>query len=200
MIVKNSSSHIVKVEHTTTNLYEMNIDGSGLKQLTFGSKYDDFGASYLPDGGIIFVSSRGKRFIPCNHSPGAQIFRMIGDGSGILCLSANNVRDDRPAVMPNGQIVYDRWEYVDAAIALYHDIWTMNPDGTTQLLAFGGSAREETESKRLNYSKCDPMPIPGSDKIICTFSPPSGLRENAGPSDDSWTLMQVLMQLTMPGR
>lgn len=162
------------------NLYEINIDGSGLKQLTFGEKWDDFGPEYLPDGGIIFVSSRGKRFIPCNHSPNAQLFRMNGDGSGILCLSANNVRDDRPAVMRNGQIVYDRWEYVDAAIALYHDIWTMNPDGTSQMIAFGGGVKIEIENKMLTYSKCDPMAIPGSDKIVCTYSPPSGLRENAG--------------------
>lgn len=162
------------------NLYEINHDGTGLKQLTFGEKWDDFGCEYLPDGGIIFVSSRGRRFIPCNHAPGAQLFRMNGDGSDILCLSANNVRDDRPAVMPNGRIVYDRWEYVDAAIALYHDIWMMNPDGTAQMVAFGGCARLEMDHKQLNYSKSDPMPIPGSDKVICTYSPPSGLRENAG--------------------
>ncbi len=163
------------------NLYELNIDGTGLKQLTFGEKWDDFGPEYLPDGGIIFVSSRGKRFIPCNHSPGAQLFRMDGDGSNILCLSANNVRDDRPTVMPNGQILYDRWEYVDAAIGSYHDIWTMNPDGTNQMIIFGGGVKQENKHNVLTYSKCDPMPVPGTDgKIACVFSPPSGLRENAG--------------------
>lgn len=160
------------------NLYELNVDGTGLKQLTFGEKWDDFGADYLPDGGIVFVSSRGKRFIPCNHSPGAQIFRMDGDGSNILCLSANNVRDDRPTVMPNGQVLYDRWEYVDVAIGSYRDLWVMNPDGTNQLILFGGTVRPPD----CPFSKCDAMPIPGTDgKLACIFSPATwGFRENMG--------------------
>ena len=160
------------------NLYELKVDGSGLKQLTFGEGWDDFGPEYLPDGGIVFVSSRGRRFIPCNHTQGAQLFRMDGDGSNILCLSANNVRDDHPAIMSNGQIIYDRWEYVDAAIGSYHDLWTMNPDGTSQVIVFGGTVVPSAEKP---YSKCDPLAIPGaSGKVVCTFSPPSGLRENAG--------------------
>lgn len=160
------------------NLYELNADGTGLKQLTFGEKWDDFGADYLPDGGIVFVSSRGKRFIPCNHSPGAQLFRMDGDGSHLLCLSANNVRDDRPCVLPNGQILYDRWEYVDAAIGSYRDLWVMNPDGTNQTILFGGTVRPP----ECPFSKCDALPIPGTDgKIVCVFSPSTwGYPENAG--------------------
>ncbi len=177
------------------NLYELNLDGTGLKQLTFGEKWDDFGPEYLPDGGIIFVSSRGKRFVPCNHSPGAQIFRMNGDGSDILCLSANNVRDDRPTIMPNGQILYDRWEYVDTAIGSYRDLWTMNPDGTNQQILYGGTVRPP----EIGWGKCDALPIPGADgKIACIFSPYTwGYRENmgnlmvvdvkAGPDDSSAT-------------
>lgn len=160
------------------NLYELDIDGTGLKQLTFGKKWDDFGPEYLPDGGIIFVSSRGKRFIPCNHSPGAQIFRMNSDGSDILCLSANNVRDDRPTIMPNGQILYDRWEYVDTAIGSYRDLWTMNPDGTNQQILYGGTVHPPEPG----WGKCDAMPIPGADgKVACIFSPSTwGFRENMG--------------------
>src|SRR4029079_178388 len=37
------------------HLYEINVDGSGLKQLTDGP-FDDVEPSYLPDGGIVFVS------------------------------------------------------------------------------------------------------------------------------------------------
>ena len=158
------------------NLYEINVDGTNLKQLTFG-EWDDFDASYLPDGGIIFVSSRFKRFIPCNHVQAAGLFRMDGDGSNMLCLSANNVRDDHPAVLPNGQIVYTRWEYVDSSIGSYRDLWVMNPDGTNQMILYGGTV---TPPERV-YSKCDALPIPGTDsKVVSIFSPPVGLRENAG--------------------
>jgi len=36
------------------HLYEMNLDGSGLRRLTRG-KYDDFDGRYLPDGRIVFL-------------------------------------------------------------------------------------------------------------------------------------------------
>lgn len=158
------------------NLYEINADGSGLKQLTFG-EWDDMDPAYLPDGGIVFVSSRGCRFIPCNNTPGAQLFRMDADGGKIQCLSANNARDDWPAVLPNGQVIYSRWEYVDSAIAYYRDLWVMNPDGTGQMVLFGGTVRPP----EMPFAKCDALPIPGADgRVVSIFSSPSGKRENAG--------------------
>jgi len=158
------------------NLYEINTDGSGLRQLTFG-EWDDMDPAFLPDGGIVFVSSRGRRFIPCNNTPGAQLFRMDSDGGNILCLSANNVRDDRPAVLPNGQVIYTRWEYVDSTIVYYRDLWVMNPDGTGQMVLFGGTV----QPPELPFAKCDALPIPGTDgKVVSVFSSPTGKRENAG--------------------
>jgi len=158
------------------NLCEINADGNGLRQLTFG-EWDDMDPAYLPDGGVVFVSSRGRRFIPCNHTPGAQLFRMDADGDNLLCLSANNVRDDRPAVLPNGQVVYTRWEYVDSTIVYYRDLWVMNPDGTNQMVLFGGTVRPP----ELPFAKCDALPIPGAEgKVVSVFSSPTGKRENAG--------------------
>ena len=158
------------------NLYEINTDGSGLRQLT-GGEWDDMDPAYLPDGGIVFVSSRGRRFIPCNNTPGAQLFRMDADGDNILCLSANNVRDDRPAVLPSGQVIYTRWEYVDSTIVYYRDLWVMNPDGTGQMVLFGGTVRPP----ELPLAKCDALPIPGADgEVVSVFSSPTGKRENAG--------------------
>ena len=39
------------------HLYEINLDGTGLRQITSGS-FDDYEPAYLPDGGIVFVSTR----------------------------------------------------------------------------------------------------------------------------------------------
>ncbi|HJN09240.1 MAG TPA: hypothetical protein QF564_11160 [Pirellulaceae bacterium] len=158
------------------NLYEINTDASGLRQLTFG-EWDDTDPAYLPDGGIIFVSSRGRRFIPCNHVRAAMLYRMDSDGGNMLCLSANNVRDDRPGVLPDGRVIYTRWEYVDSAIGSFRDLWVMNPDGTGQMILVGGTV----QPPELVYSKCDALPIPGTDgKIVSVYSPPVGTRENAG--------------------
>lgn len=158
------------------NLYEINIDGSGLKQLTSGI-WDDVDPEYLPDGGIVFSSARCKRFIPCNRVPTAVIHRMDADGSNIQRLSANVLLEDRPAVLPDGRIIFTRWDYLDRAAETFRDLWVMNPDGTGQALLFGGGARPYPEF----FAKCDALPIPGADgRLVTVLSPAFGHRENAG--------------------
>jgi hypothetical protein len=61
------------------HLCEINVDGSGFRQLTFGD-CDDVDPVYLPDGGIVFASSRCNRFVACNRVPAAVIYRMDADG------------------------------------------------------------------------------------------------------------------------
>ena len=70
------------------HLCEINTDGSGFRQLTFGD-WDDVDPAYLPDGGIIFASSRGSRFVPCNRVQVAILYRMDADGGNMQCLSAS---------------------------------------------------------------------------------------------------------------
>ena len=158
------------------HLCEINTDGSGFRQLTFGDR-DDVDPAYLPDGGIVFSSSRCNRFIPCNRVPAAIIHRMDADGGNIQRLSANTLLEDRPAVLPDGRIVYTRWEYTDRAAETFRDLWVMNPDGTGQMVLFGGMGRPYPEF----FAKCDALPIPAADgKIVSIFSPALGHRENAG--------------------
>jgi hypothetical protein len=158
------------------HLCEIDTDGRGFRQLTFG-EWDDVDPCYLPDGGILFASSRGRRFIPCNRVQVAILYRMDADGGHMQCLSASTLLDDRPAVLPDGRIVYTRWEYLDRATEKFRDLWVMNPDGTGQMVLFGGSGRPYPEF----FAKCDAEPIPGVDgRIVSVFSPALGQRENAG--------------------
>ncbi|MBM3890355.1 MAG: hypothetical protein FJ388_14680, partial [Verrucomicrobia bacterium] len=46
------------------HIYEIAVDGSGLRQLTRG-RYDDMMPCYLPDGGIAFVSTRRQSYSRC---------------------------------------------------------------------------------------------------------------------------------------
>mgnify|MGYP001017242388 CR=1 FL=1 len=98
------------------HLCEINVDGSGFRQLTFGD-CDDVDPAYLPDGGIVFASSRCHRFVACNRVPAAVIHRMDADGGNIRCLSANTISEDRPAVLPDGRarrgIGFDRRRFLD---------------------------------------------------------------------------------------
>ena len=152
------------------HLYEINVDGTGLVQLTDGI-YDDMEPCYLPDGGIAFISSRSKRWVQCALNQVATLHRCDGDGRNIRALSANVEMDNTPWVLPDGRLIYMRWEYVDRSI-LFHHLWTSNPDGTNQTVYFG--------NMHPNGVFLDPKPIPGTDDVLFTESPGHGRPEGAG--------------------
>ena len=156
------------------HLYEIGADGRGLRQLTEGP-FDDIEPAYLPDGGIVFPSSRCKRFIACWYTPAATLFRIDGDGKNLRGLSSNIVHENTPAVLPDGRILFTRWEYVDRAPQKFHGLWTMHPDGTEQQIAFGN-----TQPPGEWVLMIDAKPIPGTDRVVAVFSPGHGNREHAG--------------------
>lgn len=153
------------------HLYEINIDGTGLRQLTQGN-YDDIEPAYLPDGGIVFVSSRCNRWVNCWLTQVAVLHRMDGDGSNIRALSSNNEHDNTPSVLPDGRVLYTRWEYIDRSQVHYHHLWTMNPDGTSQMVYYG--------NQMPGVVMIDSRPIPGSSRVLSIFSPGHGMREHDG--------------------
>ncbi len=153
------------------HLYEINVDGSGLRQLTNGPD-DDIEPCYLPDGGIVFVSSRCHRFVNCWFTRVATLYRCDGDGSNVRMLSASIEHDNTPWVMPDGRILYMRWEYVDRSQVHFHHLWTMNPDGTNQTVFYG--------NMHPGTAMLDAKPIPGTRNVVAAFSPDHGLPEHMG--------------------
>ncbi len=153
------------------HLYEINLDGTGLKELTSGPR-DDIEPCFLPDGGLAFVSTRGNRWVNCWTTQVATIHRCDRDGTNIRQLSANLEQDNTPWVLPNGQILYQRWEYIDRSQVDYHHLWTMNPDGTGQMVYYG--------NMRPSSVFIDAKPIPGSTDVLTINSPGHGRTEHQG--------------------
>lgn len=153
------------------NLYEINVDGSNLRQLTFGDD-DDIEPTYLPNGDIVFCSTRCNRFVQCWLTPVATIYRCDSDGKNIRQLSCNIEQDNTPFVLPNGQILYTRWEYVDRSQVHYHHLWTMNPDGTRQQVFYGNQTPGDVY--------IDAKSIPNSNSIITIVSPGHGIADHRG--------------------
>ncbi len=118
------------------HLYEINLDGRNLRQLTDGP-YDDIEPCYLPDGGIVFISSRCNRWVNCWLTKVATMHRCDADGGRIRQLSANIEQDNTPWPLPDGRVLYQRWEYVDRSQVDYHHLWTANPDGTGETVFYG---------------------------------------------------------------
>ena len=154
------------------NLYEINVDGSGLRQLTSGP-YDDFEPTYLSNGQIMFCSSRCKRWVNCWYSQVAILYVCEGDGTNIQPISANIEHDNTPWPLPDGRFIYTRWEYVDRSRVAFHHLWTANPDGTGQMVYYGNQHPKTV--------MIDAKPIPGSDnEVVAVFSPKHGRIEHTG--------------------
>ncbi len=153
------------------HLYEINIDGTGLKQLTRGT-YDDFEPTYVADGSIIFVSSRCKRWVQCWLTQVAVLHRCDADGKNLRPISANLEQDNTPWPLPDGRILYQRWEYVDRSQVDYHHLWTANPDGTSQMVYYG--------NLHPSVLMIDAKPIPNTQKVVAIFSPGHGRKEHEG--------------------
>jgi hypothetical protein len=95
------------------HLCEIGADGTNLRQLTAGPSHN-IEADYLPDGGIVFCSSRCNRIIGCRTNLSTLIlYRMDADGRNVRPLSSNAFMENTPAVLPDGRIMFTRWEYVD---------------------------------------------------------------------------------------
>jgi hypothetical protein len=153
------------------HLYEINLDGSGLRQLTDGP-FDDIEAVYLPCGDIVFVSTRCQRWVNCWMTQVAIMYRCDADGGKIRAISANTEHDNTPWVMPDGRLLYTRWEYVDRSQVEYHHLWTMNPDGTAQAVYYG--------NQRSHIVMIGAKPIPGTSEVLACFSPGHGVTDHAG--------------------
>ncbi len=77
------------------NLYEINVDGTGLRQLTHGP-YDDIEPTYLPDGGIVFNSTRRSRMVNCWTTNVTTPHCCDGRGENIRMISGNIEPDNTP--------------------------------------------------------------------------------------------------------
>lgn len=168
-------------------VFEMNVDGTGVRQLTRG-RYDDFDARYLPNGDIVFLSTRKGQFVQCtaagvsatlgatlpdsyvrcggdNKRPCAvfTLHAMDADGRNLRPISAFENFEWMPSVAADGRILYARWDYIDRFNGHLMSLWSTNQDGTNPQLVYG------------NYTKqpqCifEARSIPNSSKLIFTAS------------------------------
>jgi hypothetical protein len=153
------------------NLHEINADGTGLRQITSGP-HDDIEPCYLPSGDLVFCSSRCNRWVNCWYTQVAIVYRCDADGKNIRPISSNIEHDNTPAVLPDGRILYTRWEYVDRSQVDFHHLWTFNPDGTNQMTYYG--------NMQIGTVMIDAKPIPGTNKVGAIFSRGHGANEHAG--------------------
>ncbi|MGD0088631.1 MAG: LamG-like jellyroll fold domain-containing protein [Planctomycetota bacterium] len=161
-------------------IYEIGIDGQGLRQLTSdpadeqelvkkfrtvgtptGLRYDtgtdDMHPCYLPEGDIVFISTRCKKGILCDGPDvltTTNLYRMDKDGQNMRPLSFNSVSETTPSILQDGRILYTRWEYVDKGGSACKCIWAMHPDGSGSVEVYANNIAHPT-------TRIDARDIPG---------------------------------------
>lgn len=145
------------------HIYELGADGSGLRQLTFAKDVDDLDPAYLPDGSIVFSSTREPKYCGCNRHIMANLYRMEADGANVHQIGKSTLFEGHSSLLPDGRILYDRWEYVDRNFGDAQGLWTINPDGTNPAIYWGNNTGSPG-------AVLDARAIPGTEQVVCTFS------------------------------
>lgn len=144
------------------HIYEINTDGSELKQLTFAEGVSDIDPLYLPDGGIVFSSTRQPKYCMCNRHIMCNLYRMEADGANITQIGVSTLFEGHSSLLNDGRILYDRWEYVDRNFGDAQGLWTVNSDGTKHSIYYGNNTQSPG-------GVIDARQIPGTDQVICIF-------------------------------
>jgi hypothetical protein len=111
-------------------LYEINVDGTGLHQLTHSDRtitipdvdsadtsgnattygyYDDMFPAYLVDGRIVFSSSRYPSRSHYDNRTTFNLYVINGDGSGLHRITSERGGALHPTPLPDGRILFSRW-------------------------------------------------------------------------------------------
>lgn len=118
------------------HVYEIGIDGTGLRQLTpdTHADVDYYDACYLPDGRIMVCSTAGYKGVPCVYGGDhvANLFLLDPQKETLRQLCFDQDHNWTPRVLPNGRVLYQRWEYSDTPHSNSRMLFHMNPDGTDQ--------------------------------------------------------------------
>ena len=169
------------------HLYEMTVEDGSVRQLTSGRGVADYEGAYLPGGHLVFNSTRLQQIVDCWWADVSNLYTCDADGRFLRRLGFDQVHSNYPQVMPDGRVIYTRWDYNDRGQLFPQPLFQMNPDGTGQTEFYGNNSWFPTTILHARG-------IPGTQRIVCVLSghhtyqkgklaiidPAKGRQENAG--------------------
>jgi hypothetical protein len=151
-------------------LYAMDMATRRVRQITFPLVKDgkplsvaDCEPTFLPDGRIVFTSTRDVHISDCWYRAGGNIYSCDADGSNIRRLTFDQLMSNNPQVLEDGRIVFTRWEYNDRSALFNHPLIAMNPDGTAQTEYYGNNSM-------FPAAIIHARGVPGSQKAIAVIA------------------------------
>jgi hypothetical protein len=128
------------------------------------SEGNDIGPQYLPDGRIVFTSTRQRQSKAVlldeskagfaasvngqfNGESAFLLHVMDADGGNIHQITFNQAHDLWPSVLADGRVLFTRW---DGATGRGMHLYTANPDGTDMQLLYGSRSHQRAEPPDVN--------------------------------------------------
>jgi hypothetical protein len=141
------------------HLYEYDVATRETRQLTFGLGVCDMEPCYLPNGDLLFISTRCGQITDCWWTEVSNLYTCDGDGRFLRRVSVDQVTVNYPTVLDDGRVIYTRWDYNDRGHIYVQPLFQMNADGTAQTEFYGNNSYFPTA---FLHSRG----IPGSDKVV----------------------------------
>ena len=163
-------------DQPTWNIWEYDLQTEGLRRVISSDIQaedgHDIAPHYLPDGRIIFASTRQRQAKAILLDEGKPQFSALdGDrneyafvlhvmsegGTDISQVSFNQSHDFDPTVLDNGRILFSRWDNVGGVDEI--NLYTANPDGTELELLYGAMSHDTgTNGAQVQFLEAREMP------------------------------------------
>ncbi|NHN37775.1 hypothetical protein G8764_10750 [Pseudomaricurvus alcaniphilus] len=178
-------------EQPSWNIWEYNLDSRELRRVIASDinaeAGDDIDPAYLPDGRIVFASTRQRRskaillddnkpqFTAQTEDRNSETFLlhvMEADGSDIQQLTFNQSHDLQPTVLNDGRILFNRWDNLGGRNRV--SLYTIKPDGSELALLYGyHSQNTGTNNAQVSFQRPQEM---SDGRILVSLKPRSSQR------------------------
>jgi hypothetical protein len=145
------------------HLYEMVVDDGTIRQITSGLGFADYEPAYLPNGDLVFNSTRCVQTVDCWWTEVSNLYTCDPKGRYLRQLGFDQVHTNYPTLTPDGRVIYTRWDYNDRGQIYPQGLFQMNPDGTGQSAVYGNNSWFPTT---ILHARA----IPGTGKIVCILT------------------------------
>jgi HEAT repeat protein len=141
------------------HIYRVPLDGSEFRQLTDGP-FHDIDPAELPDGQIVFTSTRIGTFEEYHQPPSRALFRMNADGTGIHPITSTLIFDNEPEVIADGRIAFVRTDnFFDRGKVETH-LHVIRPDGSDGHAEVAANVGADYGARLRAFGYGSPAPLP----------------------------------------
>jgi HEAT repeat protein len=151
------------------HIHRLSRDGQDLQRLTDGP-FHDIDPAELPDGRIVFTSTRIGTFEEYHNPPSRALFVMNASGGEIRPLTHTFVFDNEPRVLADGRILFIRSDNFFGRGKVETLLHAMHPDGTLGYTEFGLDLGPEYGSRLRAFNVGSPAPLPDGRVAFVTGS------------------------------